>query len=64
MEGLDKGGQGPTSGCCSIKEEEEVTNIKPGTAQLVKQLAMVCMGSVLFSTASSLTMGTTQPPIQ
>jgi hypothetical protein len=23
MEGLDKGGQGPTSGCCAIEEEEE-----------------------------------------
>jgi hypothetical protein len=22
-EGLDKGGQGPTSGCCAIEEEEE-----------------------------------------
>jgi hypothetical protein len=24
MKGLDKGGQGPTSGCCAIEEEEEV----------------------------------------
>jgi hypothetical protein len=24
MEGLDSGGQGPTSGCCAIEEEEEV----------------------------------------
>jgi hypothetical protein len=24
MEGLDKGGQGPISGCCAIEEEEEV----------------------------------------
>jgi hypothetical protein len=23
MEGLDKGGQGPISGCCAIEEEEE-----------------------------------------
>jgi hypothetical protein len=23
MEGLDKGGQSPTSGCCAIEEEEE-----------------------------------------
>jgi hypothetical protein len=23
MEGLDKGGQGPTSGCCAIVEEDE-----------------------------------------
>jgi hypothetical protein len=23
MKGLDKGGQGPTSGCCAIEEEEE-----------------------------------------
>jgi hypothetical protein len=23
MEGLDSGGQGPTSGCCAIEEEEE-----------------------------------------
>jgi hypothetical protein len=23
MEGLDKGGHGPTSGCCAIVEEEE-----------------------------------------
>jgi hypothetical protein len=23
MEGLDKGGQGPTSGCCATEEEEE-----------------------------------------
>jgi hypothetical protein len=23
MEGLDKGGQGPTSGCCAIEEKEE-----------------------------------------
>jgi hypothetical protein len=23
MEELDKGGQGPTSGCCAIEEEEE-----------------------------------------
>jgi hypothetical protein len=23
MEGLDKGGQGPTSGCCAIEEEDE-----------------------------------------
>jgi hypothetical protein len=23
MEGLDKGGQGPMSGCCAIEEEEE-----------------------------------------
>jgi hypothetical protein len=22
MEGLDKGGQGPTLGCCAIEEEE------------------------------------------
>jgi hypothetical protein len=22
IEGLDKGGQGPTSGCCAIEEEE------------------------------------------
>jgi hypothetical protein len=22
MEGLDKGGQGPTSGCCAIEEED------------------------------------------
>jgi hypothetical protein len=25
MKGLDKGGQGPTSGCCAIEEEEEPT---------------------------------------
>jgi hypothetical protein len=25
MEGLDSGGQGPTSGCCAIEEEEEET---------------------------------------
>jgi hypothetical protein len=24
MEGLDSGGQGPTSGCCAIEEEEEI----------------------------------------
>jgi hypothetical protein len=24
MEGLDKGGQGPTSGCCAIEEEDYV----------------------------------------
>jgi hypothetical protein len=24
MKGLDKGGQGPTSGCCAIEEEEEL----------------------------------------
>jgi hypothetical protein len=23
MEGLDSGGQGPTSGCCAIEEEED-----------------------------------------
>jgi hypothetical protein len=23
MKGLDKGGQGPISGCCAIEEEEE-----------------------------------------
>jgi hypothetical protein len=23
MEGLGKGGQGPTSGCCAIEEEED-----------------------------------------
>jgi hypothetical protein len=23
MEGIDKGGQGPISGCCAIEEEEE-----------------------------------------
>jgi hypothetical protein len=23
MKGLDKGGQGPTSGCCAIEEEAE-----------------------------------------
>jgi hypothetical protein len=23
MKGLDKGGQGPTSGCCAVEEEEE-----------------------------------------
>jgi hypothetical protein len=23
MEGLEKGGQGPISGCCAIEEEEE-----------------------------------------
>jgi hypothetical protein len=23
MKGLDKGGQGPTSGCCAIEEKEE-----------------------------------------
>jgi hypothetical protein len=23
MKGLDKGGQGPTSGCCAIEEEED-----------------------------------------
>jgi L,D-peptidoglycan transpeptidase YkuD (ErfK/YbiS/YcfS/YnhG family) len=27
MEGLDKGGQGPTSGCCAIEEEEELKRI-------------------------------------
>jgi hypothetical protein len=28
MKGLDKGGQGPTSGCCAIEEEEEGELIK------------------------------------
>jgi hypothetical protein len=26
MAGLDEGGQGPTSGCCAIEEEEFVMN--------------------------------------
>jgi hypothetical protein len=24
MEGLDKGGQGPISGCCAIEEEDDI----------------------------------------
>jgi hypothetical protein len=27
MEGLDKEGQGPTSGCCAIEEEEAVSHL-------------------------------------
>jgi hypothetical protein len=27
MEGLDKGGQGPISGCCAIEEEEEEEDV-------------------------------------
>jgi hypothetical protein len=26
MEGLDKGGQSPTSGCCAIEEEEDTNS--------------------------------------
>jgi hypothetical protein len=29
MEGLDKGGQGPTSGSCAIEEEEEEEEEEP-----------------------------------
>jgi hypothetical protein len=34
MKGLDKGGQGPTSGCCAIEEEEEVTSNKKTQAYI------------------------------
>jgi hypothetical protein len=27
MEGLDKGGQGPISGCCALEEEDTITSI-------------------------------------
>jgi hypothetical protein len=33
MEGLDKGGQGPISGCCAIEEEEEICYFRQETGR-------------------------------
>jgi Fe-S-cluster containining protein len=38
MKGLDKGGQGLTSGCCAIEEEKEILNFKS-----IKRKWFVCM---------------------
>jgi hypothetical protein len=35
MEGPDRGGQGPTSGCCAIEEEEEEEEILPSVREIL-----------------------------
>jgi hypothetical protein len=41
MEGLDKGGQGPILGCCTIEEEEEVSEESAASIFKVEQYAFV-----------------------
>jgi hypothetical protein len=42
MEGLGKGGQGPTSGCCAIEEEDEEEEDEEEEEEEISLLSALC----------------------